>query len=195
MRKIMKITAVLLGIVILVTGFATWRYPFSAYSLYHTVDFNQDDGIVNEYLKELHQVMDYYEKHRLKDDVTSDRLAYVLQVYQIPFLTNNETMKISPDTIDEIIARLRETRNDVMELAFTQQYDEEARKYLKLMLIDFLSIEDQANHLKNATGDSRSVLQMQIRNLRTSMESNLNHLATFYQMYIESAALEKAPVK
>ncbi|MDY0394349.1 hypothetical protein RWE15_07570 [Virgibacillus halophilus] len=97
-------------------------------------------------------------------------------------------MKISIDTLDEIIAVLRKTRDDIVELAFTEKYDEETRNYLKLMLIDFLSLEEQAQHVKNASGDSRKVLHLQIRNLRTSMQSNLGHLATFYKLYIETTS-------
>ncbi|MDY0404434.1 hypothetical protein P5G51_002495 [Virgibacillus sp. 179-BFC.A HS] len=171
------------AVIVLILAAATWRYPFSGISFHQSITYKPDKDFINTYLQDIKSFKQFYDKQDKRDDVTTDRLQYVLETYEKPWLTSSKPMNITRDKLDMIDMQLRQTSHSLIELGFTQNYHDEARKYLKLMLMDFLAVQDQVEHLKHATNDSRKVLKLQMRNLQMTMASNFDHMVTFYKLY------------
>lgn len=72
-----------------------------------------------------------------------------------------------------------------MDLAFSEDYDNQTKEYLKLTLEDCLDLEREIENLTHPTFDSRKVITLRLGNLQGEWMTNFNNLGTFYEEYKE----------
>lgn len=162
----------------------TWFYPYSSISIKKSISFNADNIVVKEYLKDLNEFKKNYNMNRQnKDDITTDRTQYILQMYEQNWLISERPVKMEYQDLDTILIEVKETRRNLMDLAFKENYSEFTKDYLKYTIENCLAIEESIMELKNSQTHSRKTLNIQYRNLQNDFRSNFGIFDTFYREY------------
>ena len=68
--------------------------PYSILSVNKSITYNQDKVVVSRYLEGLQNFREVFEKEQEDNDLTINRLQYMLGFYQSPWLTTKDTIKI-----------------------------------------------------------------------------------------------------
>lgn len=169
--------------IILAMAGISWVFPYSILSLNKSITYNQDNVVVDQYLESLQSFKEIYETKQGDKDLTTDRLQYMMEFYQSSSLTTRDTVKVSQQDLDITLFELKQITETLMDLAFSEDYDNETKEYLKLTLKSCLSLEEEIESLINPTFDSRKVIKTRISNLHGGLMANFNYLVTFYEQY------------
>lgn len=162
----------------------TWFYPYSSFSIKKSISFNADNIVVKDYLKDLNDFKKIYNMNKQnKDDITNDRTQYILQMYEQNWLISKKPVRMEYQDLDTILIEVKETRRNLMDLAFKETYSEFTKSYLKYTIEDCLEIEESIMKLKTSQTHSRKTLNLQYRNLQNDFKSNLDIFVSFYREY------------
>ncbi|MFG6494951.1 hypothetical protein P8610_06295 [Fictibacillus sp. UD] len=171
MRRIAVVCSVIILVLLLVSN---WFYPFSSISLNKTLVYNADNIIVDDYQKELKQFKKDYESETstTKNDPTFNRMPFILSVYEQPWLLSKGDTAISKDSLDRMLAEVRESREIILLLAFEENYNISTKSYLKMLLDQTLSLEEEIQTVQQSNMNTRKTLDRQFRNLHVHYISN-----------------------
>lgn len=176
------IITILVVIILAMVGIS-WVFPYSILSFNKSITYNQDNVVVDQYLESLQDFKEIYEAKQGDNDLTTDRVQYMLEFYQRSSLTTKDAVKISQQDLDLTLFELKQIRDTLMDLAFSEKYDNETKEYLKLTLKSCLGLEEEIESLMDPTFDSRKVIKIRLSNLHGGLMANFNDLVTFYEEY------------
>ncbi|MBH0155160.1 hypothetical protein IHV10_02210 [Fictibacillus sp. 5RED26] len=171
-----------------------WVFPFSPLSLKKSIRYGGDQILVDDYRSELKTFKMEYEtrlKQQRKDefikDLTTNDVEYLLQMYELPWLVNKDSITITKKTLTDMEFEVKEAKETLINLAFQEEYSESTKEYLHSLLTQTLSLEKEIDELKHHSSlHPRSMIDLQLRNLHVHFISNFRMLSTFYQEHLRS---------
>ncbi|TKD72343.1 hypothetical protein [Pseudalkalibacillus hwajinpoensis] len=173
-----------IGIIVLLYVGISWFYPYSELSFNKSLTYHADPYLVEDYVQQLNDLTNNYESVS-NDDMTYDRLQYILQMYDQEWMMSEEPVEINQDDINQIAFEVKEARNLLLSLAFEETYLPNAKMELKHAIENFLAIEESVYELRDSDSYSRDTLQIQYHNLHVMFENSMRMLITFYDRYEE----------
>lgn len=184
-KKIVSILSILLCAYL---GMA-WVYPYSFFSIQKDVSFHSDEMVVQTYNHELHEFRKIHEGNSRKD-LVNERTDYIIQLYEQNWLTSEKNVTIYHYDLDTMLNQVKNTRYWLLELAFVDGYTQEAKEYLKLNIEQCMALEAKIMAMQNATFDSKTELNKQLKNLQNQFKFSLNVYTSFYKEYLAGNKLE-----
>ncbi|WP_349409396.1 hypothetical protein [Pseudalkalibacillus sp. SCS-8] len=167
--------------------FFNWIYPYSALSVTGSVPYKSDPIVVEQYNKGLKEFKKKYQNHvdegGLHQDLTTDRIQYILQMYEQEWLLSKESMSLSKLDLDGILSEVQEARRLLIQLTFEESYDKETKMFLKILLEDTLDLEKRISYLIHSEHHTRQELDNVMGNVHMSFISNFNLFTTFFETY------------
>jgi hypothetical protein len=167
--------------------FLSWRYPYAPISIKNSVGYNADNIVVDQYQKKLERFKEVYDLTlpSAENDPTINRIQFILPMFEQPWLLKKGDTDISKDELDRMLFEVKEARKVILLLPFEENYSMSTKSYLKMLVDQTLSLEEEIHELQHSTNHSRKTLDRQLRNLHVSFISNFQLLVTFYEVYME----------
>ncbi|MET3729466.1 hypothetical protein ABID52_003047 [Fictibacillus halophilus] len=170
-----------------------WVFPYSPLNIYKSISYGGDQVLIDDYRSELKAFKFEYEsrlnaqrEELIKDRTTSD-IEYLLQMYELPWLIDQDSKTISQKLLTDMEFEVNEAKDILISLAFQEEYSESTKVYLHSLLTQTLSLEKEIEELKHHSSlHSRRTIDRQIRNLHVHFISNFEMLSTFYKEYLKS---------
>ncbi|MRH42589.1 hypothetical protein GH741_07815 [Aquibacillus halophilus] len=188
-NTVKKIVIGLVGLFVIVILIMTWFYPYSIFSISKSYSFTPDSVVADEYLKDLNEFKNTYEKD-LEElttdrniDLTTDRTQYLLPLYEQDWLVSTEPLKMSMEDLDEILFEVKNNRKILLELLGREDYTKEHRQYLINNLESLLSLEEEIIDIKTEKAESLKTLKIQFGNLHGSFVNNFMMFEIFYERF------------
>lgn len=187
--RIKRFVISFVAIIIIILLFMTWFYPFSNYSIYQSYNYKPDSVMVAGYLEDLNEFKTSLEKdleHENQEDgyinFTVDRTQYVLSLFEQDWLVSKEPVRISKRDIEDMLFKVENVRETLLDLIAREDYTVEQRDYLVSTIKNILYIEDQLHVLKEGKGTSRSSLRIQLHNLHGEFMGAFMMYSSFYNL-------------
>src|SRR5690606_21410411 len=160
--RIKRFVISFIAIIIIIILFMTSFYPFSNYSMYQSYNYKPDSVMVAGYLEELNEFKTSLEKdleheNQEKDgyiNFTVDRTQYILSLFDQDWLVSKEPVRISKRDIEDMLFKVGNVRETLLDLIAREDYTVEQRDYLVSTIKNILYIEDQLHVLKEGKGTS-----------------------------------------
>lgn len=163
-----------------------WFFPFSLISLKKSVVYNADNVIIDDYRSKLKQFKKGYELQPIQNDPTLNRIPFILSLFEQPWLLSKGNTDISKSALDRMLVEVKEAREVILLLAFEEDYNTSTKTYLKMLLDQTLTLEEEIRTVQQSNLYTRKTLDLQLRNLHVSHISNFQMLAAFLEEYIRS---------
>ena len=174
------VKGIILGIVSSIVIFIlimTWFYPYSFFSVHKSVSYKPDPVVINEYVKDLKEFKDTYNKSLAKD-----RSQNILTLYEQDWLVEKDPIKMNENEIDSILFKVNEAKNNSLKLIVQNDYTSEQRQYLVDVIKNLLSLEDLFLDIKNNKFETRSTLSTEFHNLQQDFINSFNLFKTFCEV-------------
>ena len=181
-RKMMLTILSLIGALVLFFGIITWFYPYSSLSLHRSISYSPDPYLVEDYTEKMNGLSKKYAEGS-DDDLTMDRLQYILQMYDQEWLLSEKAVVMTKEDLDNVAFDVKQARNVLIDLSFEETYSADVEKQLRLSIENCLAIEENVEELKDANFLTRDLVQIQYRNLHGTFDSSLRTLETMYDRY------------
>lgn len=187
--KIKNLVFILLSVLIVILIFINWQYPFSPFSIQKSFTYKTDDIVIEQYNTELKSFKELYSLQISAQesngfDLTTNRIQYLLQMYDQHWLTNTDSTNVTHEQLDNHLFELREARKLIIELAFSEEYSKNVKEYLKMLLEDNLFLEEALLDMKHSSFDSRKTLHRRYRNIHRGYIKNFDIFNSFYRVYL-----------
>ncbi|MEC5424105.1 hypothetical protein QGM71_11440 [Virgibacillus sp. C22-A2] len=88
----------------------SWLFPYSALSLTKSYTYKPDRVVVDQFLQDLKEFKEFYEEHPKKNDLTTERVQYILQSYDLPWINTKEPVKMAHQELDLILFEVEKAR-------------------------------------------------------------------------------------
>lgn len=163
-----------------------WFFPFSLISLKKSVVYNADNVIIDEYRSKLKHFHKGYELQSTQNDPTLNRIPFILSMFEQPWLLSKGDTNLSKDALDRMLVEVREAREVILLLSFEQDYNTSTKTYLKMLLDQTLSLEEEIRTVQQSNLHTRKTLDRQLSNLHVSHISNFLMLSAFFEEYTRS---------
>ncbi|WP_397538552.1 hypothetical protein [Rummeliibacillus pycnus] len=159
-----------------------WFYPYSFLSFNKSVTHDEGNSVVQQYLQDLSDFKSIYIIEP-ESDITTDRIQYILQMYEQKWLISKKPVNMKFNELDIILIKVRENREILLDLAFRENYSPMAKQYLKESIQFCFELEEKIQELKNSYFNSRITLKRQYRNLHGEFISSFDMFVSFYKAY------------
>ncbi|WP_349409688.1 hypothetical protein [Pseudalkalibacillus sp. SCS-8] len=164
-------------------------YPYSYFSFVKSFSYDANNKVVDQYKGKLTQFKSEYEdiynslNGTKKMDLTTDRIQYILRLYDQPSFISKEPTTISIEDLDTLLFRVEEIRELVIELSFQENYSISNKRRLQILLESTIGIEEKIEELKKPTFYSRETLSTKYKDIHVSVMLHFNHLTIFFREY------------
>ncbi|WP_099159251.1 hypothetical protein [Virgibacillus ndiopensis] len=161
-----------------------WLYPFSVLSINKAYTYDPDNVVVDQYKKNVNNFKEFYNKQSKQpkaENITTDRVRYILEMFEQPWLTAKGPVKITIQDLDKIMFVVKEERKTLFDLAFSEDYGERSKEFLKMTIQICFGIEDAIESIKDPLFNDRKTINIQIRNLYMSFITAFDRFTTFYE--------------
>jgi hypothetical protein len=171
-----------------------WVFPYSPLTINKSISYDGDQVLIDEYKSELKAFKLEYEsrlnqqrKEELIKDLTTNDVEYLLQMYELPWLVDKDSITITQKTLTDMEFEVNESIDILINLAFQEKYSESTKDYMQNLLTQTLNLGKEIDKLKyHSSLHSRSTIDRQIRNLHVHFISNFRMLSTFYKEHLRS---------
>lgn len=174
----------LIGALVLFFTITTWFYPYSSLSLHRSISYSPDPYLVEGYTEKMNGLSKKYAEGS-GDDLTMDRLQYILQMYDQEWLLSEKAVVMTEEDLENVAFDVKEARNELIDLSFEEPYSADVKKQLRLSIENCLAIEESLEALKDTDFLNRDLLQNQYGNLHGTFDSSLRTMETMYDRYAE----------
>ncbi|MED1865225.1 hypothetical protein P4V41_17295 [Fictibacillus nanhaiensis] len=184
---------ILLGFVLLFL-LINYFFPFSPLSIKKSIRYSGDQVLIDVYRSELKAFKLEYEpllnqqrKNELIQDRTTNDVEYLLQMYELPWLVDKDSITITQKLLTDMDFEVNEAKDILINLTFQEEYSKSTKGYMQSLLTQTLSLEREIDQLKHHSSlHPRSTIDRQLRNLHVHFISNFKMLSTFYKEHLRS---------
>lgn len=171
-----------------------WVFPYSPLNIYKSISYEGDQVLIDDYRSDLKAFKLEYEprlkqqrKEEVIKDLTTNDVEYLLQMYELPWLVDKDSISITRESLTDMEFEVNEAKDILINLTFQEEYSESTKVYLHSLLTQTLSLEKEIDELKHHSSlHSRSTIDLQLRNLHVHFISNFRMLSTFYKEHLRS---------
>lgn len=167
-------------IVVLCLVAIKWIFPFSFLSVYKSVTFKQDLVYIKNYQNELQEFKKDHEQIEVWDRIRA-HTEYVLDFYEMDLMAA-EKVKITKRDLNEMLDQVKNIRNTLIHISFSEELSEESRMYLEQSIYECFFIEDSIREMLKPNMYTWFQVKTLIGNLQGRLGMGLDIYSHFYRM-------------
>jgi hypothetical protein len=110
----------------------------------------------------------------------------LLDVYHQDFLVSGDSVVFTDEKFSSIKSDVIETRKILMDLTFSENYNENTKNYLQLLVASLIEMESYIQKAELTTSYSKEELEQVLNKLQMHFYSSLKYFNSFYESYTNS---------
>lgn len=181
--KILLLTVVPIVIISCTILLISNYYPLSSLSINKEYVYTPDTVLAGQYETKLNKLKDNYKKNDTNDLTTIRMQQGLLNVYKQDFLISGDSVTINDEKLRSIKSDVIETRNTLLDLTFSEEYDENTKNYLQLLLESFIKLEIYIQNAELTDTYTQRELENIFNKLQMHFYSSLKYFNSFYNSY------------
>lgn len=161
-------------------------YPLSLLSINKQYKHTPESMVAAPYETKLNDLKRSYEKIETNDLTTIRMQQGLLDVYHQDFLISEDSVVFSDEKFSSIKSDVIETRKRLLDLTFSEKYDENTKNYLQLLVESLIEMESYIQKAELTDSYSKGELEQVLNKLQMYFYSSLKHFNSFYNSYTNS---------
>jgi uncharacterized protein (DUF2252 family) len=148
--------------------------------------YTPESTVVAQYESELNALKRSYEKSETNDLTIIRMQQGLLDVYHQDFLISGDSVVFTDEKFSSIKSDVIETRKTLMDLTFSENYNENTKNYLQLLVESLIEMESYIQKAELTTSYSKEELEQVLNKLQLHFYSSLKYFNSFYDSYTNS---------
>lgn len=161
-------------------------YPLSLLSINKQYMYTPESTVAAQYETELNDLKRSYEKSETNDLTIIRMQQGLLDVYHQDFLISGDSVVFTNEKFSSIKSDVVETRKILLDLTFSENYDENTKNYLQLLIESLIEMESYIQKAELTTSYSKEELEQVLNKLQMHFYSSLKYFDSFYDSYTNS---------
>ena len=164
----------------------SYYYPLSLLSLNKQYKYTPDSVVAAQYETKLNVLKRSYENSETNDLTTIRMQQGLLDVYHQNFLISGDSVVFTDEKFSSIKSDVIETRKMLLDLTFSEDYDENTKNYLQLLLESLIEVESHIQKTELTASYSKEELEQVLNKIQVHFYASLKYFNSFYNSYTNS---------
>lgn len=161
-------------------------YPLSLLSINKQYKHTPESMTVAQYETKLNDLKRSYEKSETNDLTIIRMQQGLLDVYHQDFLISGDSVIFTDEKFHSIKSDVIKTRQMLMDLTFSENYDESTKNYLQLLVESLIKMESYIQKVELTDSYSKGELEQVLNKLQVHFYTSLKYFNSFYASYTNS---------